>query len=135
MGPVRADEVAARPLQTPCLAPYVLGCMYARWGSFAAGLGLMLAPLVVGYASAAAILHDVAMGVLVCVATLAALEWPLARFVLGAPAGWLHVAGRGAGERPVAIVELVAGALLLVLAVVPSARPARPAQVTPGARA
>jgi hypothetical protein len=109
--------------------------MYARWGTFAVGLGLMLAPLLVGYAGVAPILHDVAMGVLVCVATLAALEWPLARFVLGAPALWLLFAGRGASERPVAIVELAAGALLLVLAVVPSARLARTAQVTPGARA
>lgn len=96
--------------------------MYARWASFGVGVALMLAPVVVGYGSAAPILHDVAMGVLVCVATLAALEWPHARFVLGAPALWLLVAGRGADERPVAIVEAVAGALLLVLSVVPSPR-------------
>lgn len=109
--------------------------MFARWASFAVGLGLMLAPLVVGYAAAASILHDVAMGVLVCVATLAALERPPARFVLGAPALWLLVAARGAEERAVGVVELAAGALLLVLAVVPSARLARPPPVTPGARA
>ena len=96
--------------------------MIARWVSFGIGLGLMLAPLVVGYGAAAPILHDVAIGMLVCVATLVALEWPPARFALGAPALWLLVAGRGADERPVAIVELVAGALLLVLAAVPSPR-------------
>lgn len=96
--------------------------MYARWVSFAIGVGLMLAPLAVGYGAAAPILHDVAMGMLVCIATLAALEWPLARFVLGAPALWLLLAARGADERAVSIVEAVAGALLLVLALVPSPR-------------
>jgi hypothetical protein len=96
--------------------------MLARWSSFGVGLGLMLAPLVFGYGSAAAILHDVAMGVLVCVATLAALEWPRARFATALPAGWLLVAGRTAPESRTAASELVAGALLLLLAAVPSAR-------------
>lgn len=96
--------------------------MYARWVSFAIGIGLMLAPLVVGYDAVAPILHDVAMGMLVCIATLAALEWPLARFVLGAPALWLLLAARGADERAVSIVELVSGALLLVLTAIPSPR-------------
>ncbi len=96
--------------------------MYARWASFAVGIGLMLAPVVLGYASVARILHDVAMGVLVCVATLAALEWPLARFVLAAPATWLLLAGRGSPDGAAAIAELAAGALLLVLAAFPSAR-------------
>lgn len=96
--------------------------MYARWVSFAIGIALMLAPLVLGYGSVARILHDVAMGVLVCIATLAALEWPLARFVLAAPAIWLILAGRGAPEAGAAATELAAGALLLVLAAIPSAR-------------
>ncbi len=96
--------------------------MYARWGSFAIGVGLMLAPLLVGYGSVLPILHDVAVGLLVCVATLAALEWPHARFALGAPAIWLLVVGRGAGDRGAAVAELASGALLLVLAVVPSGR-------------
>lgn len=68
------------------------------------------------------ILHDVAMGMLVCVATLAALEWPRARFALAAPALWLLVAGRAAPERQAAAAELLAGALLLLLSAVPSAR-------------
>jgi hypothetical protein len=99
--------------------------MYARWASFAIGLALMLAPLVLGYGSAARILHDVAMGVLVCIATLAALEWPAARFVLAAPAVWLLLAGRAAPETGAAVTELASGVLLLVLAAIPGARPAR----------
>jgi hypothetical protein len=111
--------------------------MYARWTSFAIGLGLMLAPLVLGYGSAARILHDVAMGVLVCVATLAALEWPLARLLLAAPAAWLLLAGRGAPEPAAAVTELAAGVLLLVLAAVPSTRlaPSLPRRRRAGARA
>ncbi|HET8541856.1 MAG TPA: hypothetical protein VFL83_18405 [Anaeromyxobacter sp.] len=96
--------------------------MYARWSSFAIGIGLMLAPVALGYGSVARILHEVAMGVLVCVATLAALEWPLARFVLAAPAAWLLLAGRGASDPVASAVELAAGVLLLGLAAVPSAR-------------
>ncbi len=96
--------------------------MHARWGSFAVGVGLMLAPLVVGYGSVPPILHDVAMGLLVCVGTLAALEWPLARFAMGGPALWLLLAGRGASDRGVEVAELAAGALLLALAAVPSSR-------------
>ncbi len=96
--------------------------MYARWISFGIGIGLLLAPLVLGYGSVARILHDIAMGVLVCVATLAALEWPLARFVLVAPAAWLLLAGRASAEPAAAATDLAAGVLLLVLAAVPSAR-------------
>ena len=96
--------------------------MYARWASFGLGVWLMLAPLVLGYRAVGPILHDVAMGLLVCILTLAALEWPAARFALGAPAGWLVVAGRASADRAAAAVELSAGVLLLVLALVPSAR-------------
>lgn len=96
--------------------------MPARWGSFAIGLGLMLAPLVLGYASPGAILHDVAAGLLVCVATLAALEWPRVRFALAAPSVWLLAAGRGATDPSARIAELTAGSLLLALALVPSPR-------------
>ncbi|HEX9051156.1 MAG TPA: hypothetical protein VF841_11550 [Anaeromyxobacter sp.] len=99
--------------------------MYARWASFAIGLALMLAPVALGYGSVARILHEVAMGVLVCVATLAALEWPLARFILAAPAVWLLLAGRAAPEAGAAVAEVGAGALLLVLAAIPSAPFAR----------
>lgn len=96
--------------------------MRARWATFGVGVGLMLAPVVLGYDGVGPILHDVAMGVLVCIATLAALERPRARFVVGAPAVWLLVAGRGATQPAVASVELGAGAILLVLAIFPSAR-------------
>ncbi len=96
--------------------------MYARWGSFAIGIGLILAPVALGYGSVARILHDVAMGMLVCIATLAALEWPLARFVLAAPAAWLLLAARGSPDPAAAAAELTAGVLLLAFAAIPSAR-------------
>ncbi len=99
--------------------------MYARWGSFAVGLALVLAPLVVGYRSVAPILHDVVMGSLVCIATLAALEWPRARFALAAPGLWLVAFAPGGPERTAALVDLVAGALLLVLAPIPGRRVGR----------
>jgi len=96
--------------------------MVARWCSFGVGLSLVLAPLVLGYGSVAAILHDVAVGVLVCVATLAALEWPRARLALALPAVWLLFAGRTSIEATAAMVDVAAGALLLVLAAFPSVR-------------
>lgn len=96
--------------------------MYARWASFGVGLWLLLAPLLLGYGTIGAILQHVAMGLLVCIATLAALEWPAARFALAAPAVSLLVWSRDGSERAVALVELTSGAALLVLALVPSAR-------------
>jgi hypothetical protein len=96
--------------------------MYARWGSFGVGMGLMLAPLLLGYQDVAAILQDVAMGLVVCIATLAALEWPPARFGLALPASWLLWSGRGGGDPAAAVAEVVAGAVLLGLAAFPSTR-------------
>lgn len=96
--------------------------MPARWASFAVGLGLLLAPVVLGYGSAGAILHDVAVGLLVCIGSLAALEWPRARFLLGAPALWLVHVGRGSADARAAATEIGAGAVLLALALVPSRR-------------
>ncbi len=98
--------------------------MLARWASFATGLWLILAPLVLGYTSAVAVLHDVALGLLVCVGTLAALEWPAVRFALAAPAVWLFAAPEivvwaSAGVRE---NELASGLTLLALALVPSGK-------------
>jgi hypothetical protein len=101
--------------------------MCLRWASFAVGLGLLLAPLALGYGSVAPILHDVAIGSLVCIATLAALERPRARFALAPPAAWLVVSARTSSDPAAAVADLVAGALLLVLVAVPRARPAPPA--------
>lgn len=96
--------------------------MYARWAGFAVGLGLVLAPLVVGYVDVGAILRDVALGTLVCVATLAALEWPRTRFTLTVPALWLLLAGRSASDPRAAVVEAGAGGALALLALFPSGR-------------
>jgi hypothetical protein len=98
--------------------------MVARWSSFAAGLWLMFAPLVLGHATAVAVLHDVALGLLVCVASLAALEWPAARYTLLAPATWLLSAPRAmAWQQPaVEANQVVVGVAVAVLAVVPSGR-------------
>ncbi|BDG02739.1 hypothetical protein [Anaeromyxobacter oryzae] len=96
--------------------------MYARWGSFAVGLGLVLAPLVLGYGAVEPILHHVAVGLLVCIATLAALEWPPARFALALPALWLVWSARSTSDRSAAVVEIASGVLLVVLALFPSAR-------------
>jgi hypothetical protein len=107
--------------------------MYARWASFGVGVALLLAPLVLGYGAVVPILHDIALGTLVCVATVAALEWPRARFAVGAPALWLVVASRESSDPQAAVTDLVAGVLLLVLAIVPSGRLARVGRA--GARA
>jgi hypothetical protein len=96
--------------------------MPARWSSFSIGLALMLAPLVLGYRSAGGILHDVAMGLLVSIATLAALEWPRARFAMAPPALWLLEVGRGSADPRARAAEITAGALLLALTLVPSSR-------------
>jgi hypothetical protein len=96
--------------------------MYARWATLAVGIGLMAAPLVLGYPSAGDVLHHVALGLLICIATLPALELPAARFALLAPAAWLLWSGRGADHAAVGAVELAAGALIAALSLVPSAR-------------
>ena len=59
--------------------------MYARWTSFALGLGL-------------------ALGLLVCVGTLAALEWPAARFLLAAPGLGMIWMGRASTDPAAAVV-------------------------------
>ncbi|ACG75070.1 conserved hypothetical protein [Anaeromyxobacter sp. K] len=96
--------------------------MIARWTSFAVGLALLLAPLVLGYGEVGPILHDVAVGLLVCIGTVAAIEWAPARYALAAPAAWLVWTGRGATEPAAGVAEMTAGAALLVLAFVPGAR-------------
>ena len=98
--------------------------MVARWASFATGLWLVFAPLVLGYPQAAAVLHDVAIGLLVCVAALAALEWPLARFVQLLPGLWLLGAPRALGFESEVVVanQLASGVLLVALTAVPSGR-------------
>jgi hypothetical protein len=110
--------------------------MYARWVSFGIGLAVMLAPLAVGYHAPGPILQDVGIGLLACIATLAALEWPAFRFALALPASWLLLSGRGADRLAVAVIEISSGTALLLLAGVPSARRlSRAAQARDAARA
>ncbi len=96
--------------------------MRARWVSFALGLWLILAPLVLGYPTVTAVLHEIALGLLVCVATLAALEWPVARFAVTLPAVWLILAAHflDPGSAVVTANEVVTGVLAFGLALVPS---------------
>ncbi len=96
--------------------------MLARWTTFSLGLGLVLSPLVLGYAEVGAILRDVALGLLVCIGTLAALEWPAARFALAVPALFLVWSGRSSTDPAAAVVEVSAGGALVVLALFPSGR-------------
>ncbi len=98
--------------------------MRARWATFAVGLWLILAPLVLGYARVTAVLHEVALGLLVCVGALAAIERPAFRFAAVLPALWLLVAGNavGWGSRVVSGNQLASGALVLALALVPGGK-------------
>jgi len=96
--------------------------MYARWSSFAVGLGLLLAPLLLGYGAVGPLLEDVAAGLLVCIVALAALERPSARYALALPAAWLIHAGTTAADAAARRAELAAGVVLLAQALLPSAR-------------
>jgi hypothetical protein len=100
--------------------------MRARWGSFLVGLWLIMAPLALGYPSAASVLHEVALGLLVCIGALAVMEWPIARVGLALPALWLLAAGDAVdwGSHVVAVNELACGVATLALALVPSAKAA-----------
>ncbi len=109
--------------------------MYARWSTFAIGMGLVLAPLAVGYQEIGPVLHDVAFGLLVCILTLAALETPALRFLVALPAAWLVWTGRLSTDPGAGVAELAAGALLVVAALVPRARVRFPERDRAGVRA
>ena len=96
--------------------------MYARWSTFAIGIGLVLAPLVIGYQEIGPVLHDVALGLLACILTLAALETPAMRFLISLPAVWLVWTGRLSSDPGAGLAEIAAGALLVVATLVPRAR-------------
>jgi hypothetical protein len=107
----------------------------ARWISFGIGLWLALAPLVLGYGAVAPILHGVAMGLLVCILSLVAIEWPRARLVLLAPAVWLVVTAHLSSDPAARVVELGSGILVAAAALVPGARLVRPGSRPGGAGA
>jgi hypothetical protein len=107
----------------PLIAFYVV--MYAsstRWGTFGVGMGLVLAPLVLGYAEVGETLHAVALGLLACVLALAALETPALRFLNLAPSAWLAWNGQQSTDPRARLAAVVAGALLLAFALAPRAR-------------
>ena len=96
--------------------------MGSRWATFVIGLGLLLAPLAAGYASAAAILRDVSTATLVCVTALASMQWPRVRLLNVLTALWLFHSARRTADARAASVELAAGALLLAAALLPHRR-------------
>jgi hypothetical protein len=100
--------------------------MGARWASFAVGLWLIAAPLVLGYPTVGSVLHEVALGLLVCIGALVAMERPLARIGLAVPALWLLAAWSAVdwGSRAVADNELACGLATLALALVPGGKAA-----------
>jgi hypothetical protein len=109
--------------------------MVARWATFATGLWLLFAPLVLGYEEAGAVLHDIAVGLVVCVGAIAALDWPVARFAQLLPAAWLVGAPRALElDAGAAANHLVAGALLAVLVAFPGGRVRRRAEAGAGSR-
>lgn len=96
--------------------------MYARWSTFAIGMGLVLGPMVVGYQQVGPVLQDVAIGCVVCILTLAALENPSLRFLNALPAAWLVWTGSLAADAVAQLAEVVCGALLVIAVLVPRAR-------------
>jgi hypothetical protein len=108
--------------------------MRARWANFAIGMWLLLAPLALGYEQVAAILHDVALGLVTCVLALAAIERPALRFALFVPGIWLLCAARLLDlGRAVSSTQLATGVALVLLAPLPGGRMAqeeRPARMS-----
>jgi len=97
--------------------------MRARWFSFGVGLWLLVAPLVLGYRTPGPVLHDVTLGLVVCVGALAALERPVLRLLLALPALWLMAASEAiAWGRAAASNELACGLAVLLLALVPGSK-------------
>ncbi len=96
--------------------------MYGRWATFAIGMGLVFAPLAVGYQEIGPILHDVAIGLVVCILALAALETPALRFLNALPAAWLIWTGRLSADPGAGLAEIIGGALLVGAALLPRAR-------------
>ncbi len=96
--------------------------MIGRWGTFAIGMGLVLAPLAVGYREIGPILHDVSIGLVVCILALAALETPALRFLNALPAAWLIWTGRLSVDGGAGMAEILGGALLVAAALLPRAR-------------
>jgi hypothetical protein len=105
---------------------------YARWGTFAVGMSLVLTPLALGYSQVGLVLHEVALGLLACVLALAALESPALRFLNLLPSAWLAWTGLESADPKARVAEVLASALLLAFALVPRARLTRRLGVAPG---
>jgi hypothetical protein len=135
MVPNRSDiaSFGIGPLLTRSLGLPMVEVVRTRWISFGLGMWLILAPLTLGYDQVAAILHDVALGLIACVVALAAIERPAIRFLVAAPGIWLLCAqpllrfGRTASR-----MEIAVGILLVLVAPLPVGRMAqeqRPARI------
>ena len=107
--------------------------MVARWACFAAGLWLVLAPLLLGHPSVGAVLHDVGLGMLACSLGLASFRRPTLRRAAALPAAWLLAAPDALAWESALVGwdQRVAGAVLLLAALFPSPRRAS----SPAARA
>jgi hypothetical protein len=95
---------------------------YARWGTFAVGMSLVLTPLAFGYSQVGPVLHEVALGLLACVLALAALETPALRFLNLLPSAWLGWSGPQSADPKARVAEVLASVLLLAFALAPRAR-------------
>jgi hypothetical protein len=106
--------------------------MVARWTCFAAGLWLVLAPLLLGHPTPGLVLHDVALGNLICALALISFRWAPGRRAIALPAAWLLAApgAMGWGSALAGASQRAAGAILLLAALAPP--PRRASRAAPG---
>src|SRR5687767_2465623 len=99
--------------------------MFPMWATLCVGIWLLMAPLILGYQALTPILHDALAGLVVCLAALAASQWPRARLALAIPGLWLVVAPRvlGHGQADATATEVASGLAVTVLMLLPTGIP------------